>query len=595
MNFGIIIFFILVCAICYIIFAPWKNNISYLPAISGYLNFHSNNTNDIKHYYLKHSETSSDNELKSISILETEYNSLNTRIVSLSSLDWNLMTKNVKNSYALILFISLFVFIFSLYVWISFDALSSGYQWVNFTYAHTYDDNSSTNSLTLSDFKFLDIVLGLDGISLFFLLITTTLTPIAVLAALKDIDYKLKLYLFLLFILEIFQMLVFASIDLLVFYVFFESVLIPLFILIGIWGSSEAKVRAGYLLFLYTLFGSLFMLLSIIKINSMLGSTFYNLISIYEIKAQYIIWIGFFLALWVKTPLWPWTNWLFRAHAEAPLAVSMILAGTILKLATYAYLRILLGFFAAATKFFSTFVQGICFVTLTYASASAVRNIDIKAIVALSSIAHCALGVLGTMSNTINGVQGAILVGISHAFVSPALFICVGGVIYSRIHNRTITYIRGLTTHMPLFSIFFLIFALSNAGLPLTLSWPAEQLSLIGIFKTSPLIGGLAAASILFTAIYSLVMFVRLMFGNLPANLSPLKDLNRLEFNSLLALLIPTIWFGIYTDTLTAYLDSSVSNLIYSPEFCVDNIQQVSILTLLLIKNKKFIPSFSVN
>lgn len=314
------------------------------------------------------------------------------------------------------------------------------------------------------------------------------------------------------------------------------------------------------------MFGSLFMLLAIIQVYSYLGATDFALLSVSEIslESQKIIWLAFFLAFAIKTPLWPFTGWLFRAHVEAPLSGSVILAAVILKLATYAYLRIMISFLPDATHFFSPLLQGICIITLIYASLSALRSHDSKALVALSSISHCALIVLGLFSNTIIGIEGGVLVSLAHGFVSPALFIIVGGVIYCRTHSRTIQYIRGLTTYMPILAIFFLIFILANASIPLTAGWIGEQMALIGLFERSPVIGILGASSIFLTACYSVFLYNRLMFGTYSEHLKPLKDLDRREYITLFSLLIPTLLFGIWPNLILDSLHIATSDLIYN-------------------------------
>ena len=437
----------------------------------------------------------------------------------------------------------------SILMWIQFDPNYIGYQFVT----------------EFDKIGFLQLNFGVDGISLYFILLTTLITPIALLSSHNEITKNLKFYLVCILLLETLQIAVFVSLDLLLFYVFFESVLIPLFLIIGVWGASEAKTRAAFLLFLYTLFGSLWMLLAILYIYSQLGSTDFTLLSVTEIslESQKVLWLAFFIAFAIKTPLWPFTGWLFRAHVEAPLSGSVILAAVILKLATYAYLRILISFLPDASHFYGPLVQGICIITLIYASLSALRSHDSKALVALSSISHCALIVLGLFSNTVIGIEGALILSLAHGFVSPALFICVGGIIYVRLHTRIIPYIRGLTTYMPVFAILFLIFTLSNASIPLTAGWVGEQLCLIGIFDRSPVVSALGATSIFLTACYSVFLFNRLSFGAYSQYLKPIKDLDRREFITLISLLIPTIVFGIWPNFILDYLHLSTGNLIY--------------------------------
>lgn len=448
---------------------------------------------------------------------------------------------------------SLINFIISIILWIQFDSSYVGYQFV-------------TEILGLEGQALPAITLGVDGISLYFILLTTFITPIALLSSHNDIEKNLKFYLISILLLETLQIAVFVVLDLLLFYIFFESVLIPLFFIVGVWGASEAKVRAAFLLFLYTLFGSLFMLLAIIQIYSYLGATDFGLLSVSEINLEYqkILWLAFFLAFAIKTPLWPFTGWLFRAHVEAPLSGSVILAAVILKLATYAYLRIMISFLPDASNFYSPLLQGICIITLIYASLSALRSHDSKALVALSSISHCALIVLGLFSNTIIGIEGGILVSLAHGFVSPALFIIVGGCLYVRLHSRVIQYIRGITTYMPVLSLIFLVFILANASVPLTAGWVGEQMALIGIFERSPVIGILGASSIFLTACYSVFLYNRISFGTYSEHLKPLKDIDRREFIVLISLLIPTIIIGIWPNLILESLHISVSDLIYN-------------------------------
>lgn len=492
-----------------------------------------------------------------VPILALNNNQIKSSITNINNKQTTLASEKIKN---IALITTLINFIISIILWIQFDSNYIGYQFVT-----ELPINTSSLGLKIENIDFITIRLGVDGISIYFVLLTTFITPIALLSSHKDIEKNLKFYLVAMLLLETLQIAVFIVLDLLLFYIFFESVLIPLFLIIGVWGASSARIRASFLLFLYTLFGSLFMLLSILMIYSQLGSTDFNLLSLNEISldSQKILWLGFFIAFAIKTPLWPATGWLFRAHVEAPLSASIILAAIILKLATYAYLRILITFLPDASLFYSSLVQGISIITLIYASLAALRTHDSKALVALSSISHCALIVLGLFSNTIIGIEGGILVSLAHGFVSPALFIFVGGIIYTRVHTRVIVYVRGLTTYMPIFSILFLIFALANASIPLTAGWIGEQMALIGTFERTPIIGVLGALSIFLTACYSIFLFNRLSFGNYSRYIKPLKDLDRREFIVLISLLIPTIFLGIYPNLILESLHASVTNLIY--------------------------------
>uniref|UniRef100_UPI00315CCA24 NADH dehydrogenase subunit 4 n=1 Tax=Infundibulicybe hongyinpan TaxID=2486348 RepID=UPI00315CCA24 len=443
--------------------------------------------------------------------------------------------------------INLFV---SLFIWYQFDSNTTQFQFV-----------SEFNQLNFCHLNF-----GIDGISLYFVLLTTFVTPIALLSNYSNIKKNLKFFLISFLLLETLQICAFVSLDLLLFYIFFESVLPILFIVIVIFGHGADRFRSAFLFFLYTLAGSLPMLLCILCIFSYIGSTDFQLISLYEISldSQKILWLGFFVAFAVKTPLYPFIIWLPKAHADSPLAGSIILAATILKLATYGYLRVLINFLPDATNYFNPLIQTVAVIAIIYASFSTIIQQDTKRLIAYSSIAHMGVVVLGLFSNTIQGIEGGILLALAHGFVSPALFICVGGIIYDRTGKRIINYIRGLATYMPVFTILFFIFTLCNTGIPLSLNFLGEQLSLIGIWQQNPIIAFLGATGIVLSACYSIFLYNRLSYGNLSPSLQPVKDINRREYYLLISLLIPTIAFGIVPNVLLNSLHTSVSALLYT-------------------------------
>src|SRR5919205_3757919 len=359
---------------------------------------------------------------------------------------------------------------------------------ISFFIWYEFDSSSATQFQFVTEFNqlsFCHLNFGVDGISLYFVLLTTFVTPIALLSNYTNIQKNLKFFLISFLVLETLQICTFVSLDLLLFYIFFESVLPILFIVIVIFGHGKDRFRSAFLFFLYTLAGSLPMLLSILVIYSYIGNTDFQLISLYDIslESQKLLWLGFFFAFAVKTPLYPFIIWLPKAHSDSPLAGSILLAATILKLATYGYLRVLINLLPDATNYFSPLVQTFAIISLIYASFSTIIQQDTKRLIAYSSVAHMAVVVLGLFSNSLVGIEGAILLAIAHGFVSPALFICVGGIIYDRTGTRIINYIRGLVTYMPVFSILFFIFTLANTGIPLTLNFLGEQLSLIGIWQ----------------------------------------------------------------------------------------------------------------
>lgn len=445
---------------------------------------------------------------------------------------------------------SLINLLISVFLWINFDSSSTHYQFV-------YEFNK---------FSSFDFNLGIDGTSLYFVLLTTFITPIAIISNYTSVNKNLKYFLISFLLLETLQILTFVALDLLLFYIFFESVLPILFIIIIVYGSGKNRTRSALLLFLYTLLGSLPMLLSILSIQSVVGSTDFLLLSLLDISldSQKILWLGFFIAFAVKTPLWPLTMWLPRAHADSPLAGSVLLAGTILKLATYGMLRILLTFLPDASNYFSPLVQTIAVISIIYASLATIVQQDTKTLIAYSSICHMGVVVLGIFSNTIQGIEGAILLGIAHGFVSPALFICIGGIVYERTGTRLIKYLKGLVTYMPIFTILFFVFTLANIGTPLTLNFLGEQMSLLGIWQVNPVIAVLGATGIVLSACYSMFLYNRISYGAYSPHLKPLLDISRREFVLLISLLIPTIALGIFPNVILETLHVSTSQLLYT-------------------------------
>nr|YP_010886785.1 NADH dehydrogenase subunit 4 [Lanmaoa macrocarpa]WJH17086.1 NADH dehydrogenase subunit 4 [Lanmaoa macrocarpa] len=447
---------------------------------------------------------------------------------------------------------SLINLLISIFLWLNFDSNTTQFQFV-----------SEFDYLTFGHLNF-----GVDGISLYFVLLTTFITPIAIISNAYNINSNLKFFLIAFLILETLQLALFLVLDLFLFYIFFESVLPILFIIIIVYGSGEFRFRSANLFFLYTLFGSLFMLLAILQIFNLAGTTDFQLLSLVDINAdaQKILWLAFFLAFAIKTPLWPFTGWLYRAHADSPLAGSILLAATILKFATYGYIRILINFLPDATNYFGPLVQTIAIITLIYASLTTIIQQDTKTLIAYSSIAHMSVVILGLFSNNVQGIEGAILLALAHGFVSPALFICVGGIIYERTGTRIIKYIRGLVTYMPIFTILFFIFTLCNTGIPLSLNFLGEQLSLIGIWEVNPIISALGATGIVLSACYSIFLYNRISYGTYSPNMKNVTvlDITRREFIILISLLIPTIILGICPNVILDSIHVSVSTILYN-------------------------------
>ena len=412
-----------------------------------------------------------------------------------------------------------------------------------------------------------DFYLGIDGLSMYFILLTTLIMPIAILSNWKSIDNKVKYFLVIMLLLEALLLLIFLVLDILMFYIFFESILAPLFILIGIYGSS-AKIRASFYFFLYTFTGSLFMLLSIISMQSLIGCTDFYILSktnfIYI--TQIFMFIGIFIAFAVKTPTIYLNSWLLKAHVESPLSGSILLAAIVLKLSLYGVFRLILPILPKAFLFYTYIVFLIGIITIIYASLSTLRTIDIKELIAYSSVSHAAVYLSGIFSNTLHGIQGGILLGLAHGFVSSGLFITAGGILYDRSGTRLISYYRGIAQIMPILSILFFILSLGNCGAPLTLNFVGEFMSLYGVFERLPLAGILGASSIIFSAAYTIFMFNRIFFGG---NFSSkywfefLPDLNKREFFMLVILVLFTILLGIYPSIVTDGLQYYTFNLLF--------------------------------
>ncbi|RKF65558.1 NADH-ubiquinone oxidoreductase chain 4 [Golovinomyces cichoracearum] len=354
-------------------------------------------------------------------------------------------------------------------------------------------------------------------------------------------------------LLETLLLAVFLVLDILLFYIFFESILPPLFLLIGLFGSSN-KVRASFYLFLYTLLGSLFMLLSIIVMSSIMGTTDFDALSKanFSYVTQLFLFYGIFIAFAVKTP--------------SPLSGSIILAGIVLKLSLYGIFRLILPLLPKASLNYTYIIYVIGVITIIYASFSTLRTIDIKELIAYSSVSHAAVYLIGAFSNTIQGIEGAIVLGLAHGFVSPGLFICAGGILYDRSSTRLITYYRGMAQVMPIFSILFFILSLGNSGTPLTLNFIGEFMSLYGAFERMPILGILASTSIVLSAAYTIFMYNRIAFGGSysPYFIENIGDVTRREFIMLLVFVVFTVLFGIYPAPILDGLHYSVSSLIYS-------------------------------
>ena len=445
---------------------------------------------------------------------------------------------------------SCLTFILSLFVWIFFNKSIGTFQFVNkFFWIPILN---------------LNFPIGIDGISLFFLLLTTLLIPICLLTSWDSVKLDLKKYLISFLVMEFFLIGVFCVLDLLLFYIFFESVLIPMFLIIGIWGSRERKIRASYFFFLYTLLGSVLMLLSILYIYYQIGTTDYEVLLTFSFSLieQKIMWFAFFASFATKVPMVPVHLWLPEAHVEAPTAGSVILAGVLLKLGTYGFIRFSFSIFPEACFYFSPFVYSMSVAGIVYTSLTAIRQSDFKRIIAYTSVAHMNLVMLGLFSFNIIGLEGSILQSLSHGFVASALFLIIG-VVYDRHHTRMVKYYGGLVHTMPLYVSIFLFFTMANIGLPGTSSFVGEFLILAGIFKTNTTIAFLGATGMIIGGCYSLWLFNRISYGNLKTQyLNFYLDINKKEFLIFLPLIIGTCVMGVYPSIFLDYIHFSINLLV---------------------------------
>jgi NADH-ubiquinone oxidoreductase chain 4 len=417
------------------------------------------------------------------------------------------------------------------------------------------------------EISYFDFYLGVDGLSIYFVLLTTLIMPISLVSNWKSISNDIEAYIIIILILETLLLAVFLVLDILLFYIFFESILPPLFILIGLFGSDN-RVKASFYLFLYTLLGSLFLLLSILAMSSIMSTTDFDTLfkGNFVYATQLFLFYGIFIAFAVKTPTIFLNTWLLKAHVESPLGGSIILAAIVLKLSLYGIFRLILPILPKAFMEYTYFIYLIGVITIIYASLSTLRTIDIKELIAYSSVSHAAVYLLAVFSNSIQGIEGGISLGIAHGLVSPSLFICAGGILYDRSSTRIISNYKGMTQLMPLFAILFFILCLGNCGAPLTLNFVGEFMSLYGVFERSAVNGALASTSIIFSAAYTIYMYQRISFGGSYSRMfiSSIADVTKREFMILIVLVIPTILFGIYTTPILDGIHYSASTLIYS-------------------------------
>jgi NADH-quinone oxidoreductase subunit M len=455
---------------------------------------------------------------------------------------------NLNSSIYIAVLTSLANFFLSLLAWYLFDNTISDFQFIE-----------ESNWISgLIKFK-----LGVDGISILFIVLTAFITPICIISCINSVKERVKEFLIAILILETFMIGVFCSLDLVVFFIFFEAGLIPMFLIIGVWGGPK-RVYAAFKFFLYTLLGSVLMLVAIISIYWITGTT--DVLQIYEIKIpeeyQYFLWLAFFSSFAVKMPMWPVHTWLPDAHVEAPTAGSVILAAILLKMAGYGFLRFSIPMFPVASDYFVPLVFSLSIIAIIYTSLVALMQEDMKKLIAYSSVAHMGFVTLGIFTFTKQGLEGSIFQMISHGLISAALFLCVG-VVYDRLHSRLISTYGGVVNYLPRYSFMFIIFVLGGLGLPGTSGFLGEFLVLIGTFQKNYLVALLASIGVILGAVYMLWLAKRVIFGETKnQKIKEIKDINFSEGLILSILALTVILFGFYPQPLINTMSVSVDNLI---------------------------------
>ena len=451
-------------------------------------------------------------------------------------------------SYKVSLLTSVVIFLLSLLLWFNFNSSEVNFQFI---------ENKSWVT------NFIKYKVGVDGISILFVVLTAFITPICIVATNQSIKNRTKDFFIALLVLETMMLGVFCSLDLFIFYLFFEAGLIPMFLIIGIWGGIR-RVYSAFKFFLYTLFGSIFMLVAIIFIFVSTGTTDIQdlLMSNIDPKYQYWLWLGFFASFAVKTPMWPVHTWLPDAHVEAPTAGSVILAAILLKMAGYGFIRFSLGLFPIASNYFAPLIFGLSIVAIIYTSLVALMQKDMKKLIAYSSVAHMGFVTIGIFSLNSQGIEGGIFQMISHGIISAALFLCVG-VVYDRMHTREISEYGGVASIMPKYSVIFLVFILASLGLPGTSGFVGEILILMGVFQVNYLVAFFAATGVVLSACYSLWLYRRVFFGIITNDqIKSLKEINKAELITLLQLVFLTILFGVFPNIILDTISVSVDNVI---------------------------------
>ncbi|MDP2373125.1 NADH-quinone oxidoreductase subunit M [Reyranella sp.] len=455
-----------------------------------------------------------------------------------------------RNCRSAALITSLATFLISVVLWVRFDATKAGFQF--------------EEKLDWVPALGIGYHMGIDGISLFFVLLSTLLTPICILASWESIQVRVKEYMVAFLVLETFMVGMFCALDLALFYIFFEGVLIPMFLIIGVWGGKR-RVYAAFKFFLYTLLGSVLMLLAIIAIYWQAGTTDLPTVMAkldLPFTWQCWLWLAFFASFAVKVPMWPVHTWLPDAHVEAPTAGSVILAGVLLKMGGYGFLRFSIPLLPEASQYFAPLVFGLSLVAIIYTSLVALVQEDMKKLIAYSSIAHMGFVTIGAFIMNMQSVQGSIFQMLSHGIVSAALFLCVG-VVYDRMHTREIAAYGGLVHRMPRYAFTFMFFTLASVGLPGLSGFVGEFLVLVGTFKANTWVAFLATTGIILGAAYALWLYRKVMFGELTKDsLKAILDMNRREIAVFLPLVLITLWMGVYPSSFLDPMAPAVDKLI---------------------------------
>lgn len=454
-------------------------------------------------------------------------------------------------------------FLLSLFIWAGFDYSNPGFQ---MTEKHEWLGTGIAYHL------------GVDGISMLFVILSTFLMPFCVLASWHSVEKRLKEYMIAFLLLEVFMVGVFVSLDIVLFYVFFEAGLIPMFIIIGVWGGKD-RVYASYKFFLYTLLGSVLMLLAIMAMYWQAGTTDITELLAYNFPAhmQTWLWLAFFASFAVKMPMWPVHTWLPDAHVQAPTAGSVILAGVLLKLGGYGFIRFSLAMFPLASDYFAPFVFTLSVIAIIYTSLVALMQDDIKKLIAYSSVAHMGYVTMGIFAANMQGLQGAIFQMLSHGIVSGALFLCVG-VVYDRLHTREISAYGGLVNNMPKYAVAFLILTMANVGLPGTSGFVGEIMTLVGAFRANTWVAFFATTGVILSASYALWLYRRVIFGALEKeSLKSMLDLSGREKALLYPLVILTIFFGVYPAPVFDVTAASVDALLNQYSAALQAAQSVAL------------------